>query len=90
MIDAVADCLAVFRLTRLATIDTFPPVQNARFKILQRYDEKSWQAELGTCPWCLSIWIAFGVWILRRSRVWRPFRFVLATSAVAGVLSEHT
>lgn len=90
MIDAVADSLAVFRLTRLAVTDTFPPIQRVRFRILQRYDERSWQAELGTCPWCMSIWIAFGVYVLRRTRVWRPLRFVLATSAVAGVLSEHT
>lgn len=89
MTDAlVVDSLAVYRLTRLAITDTFPPVRRARFAILQRWPEDSWQVELGTCPWCLSVWIAAGVLLVRRSRAWRALALVLAGSAVAGALSE--
>lgn len=89
MTDAVVDFLAAYRLTRLAIVDTFPPVQRLRFRVLQRWPEDSWQVELGTCPWCLSVWIAAGVLIVRRTRAWRALAFVLAGSAVAGALSEH-
>lgn len=89
MIDTVVDFLAVFRLTRLAVVDTFPPVRKARFAVLGRYPEDSWQVDLGTCPWCLSVWIGAAVLPFRRTRIWKGLRFVLASSAVAGLLSEH-
>lgn len=88
MIDEVLDSLAVYRLTRLAIVDTFPPVQKARFRVLQRWHEDSWQVELLTCPWCLSIWIGGVVVLVRRTRAWHALRFVLVSSAVAGALSE--
>jgi hypothetical protein len=88
-IPAVAiDSLAIYRLTRLAITDTFPPVRRARFAILQRFPEGSWQVELGTCAWCLSVWIAAAVALVRGSRIWRALAFVLAASAVSGALSE--
>lgn len=86
--DVALDSIAVYRLTRLAQTDTFPPVRHARERILQRWPEGSWQVELGICPWCLSVWIAAAVLPLRRSRAWRALRFVLVSSAVAGALSE--
>lgn len=48
-------------------------------------------AKLVTCPWCASIWIGFGVVLMRRlvPRVWRPVADALAMSAVAGFLSGH-
>ncbi len=89
MIEAVEDMLAVFRLTRLATTDTFPPVQRARWKMLQRWPEGDWRVELATCDWCLSFWLAVAVSFVRRNRLWRQVLSpALAASAVAGLLSE--
>lgn len=82
--------LAVFRLTRLVVSDTFPPVQKARFAVLRRFPEKSWQVELGTCSWCMSFWIALAVTFVRRHPAWRTVVApALAGSAVAGILSER-
>lgn len=85
----IVDGLAVYRLTRLAIVDTLPPVRAARERILQRLPVTSWQAELLTCPWCLSVWIGAGVLLVRRTRLWRAAAFVLAGSAVSGALSER-
>jgi hypothetical protein len=91
VIEAVEDMLAVFRLTRLATVDTFPPVQRLRWKILQRWPETDWRVELLTCPWCLSFWFALAAVIVRDRPVWRRVLApALAGSAVAGILSERT
>jgi hypothetical protein len=42
------------------------------------------------CPWCLSVWVAGGSRLLRTvaPRLWRVLAGVLASSAVAGVISE--
>ncbi len=47
-------------------------------------------AVLTTCPWCASVWLAFGIVALRRlfPRWWGPVAEGLALSAVAGVVSE--
>lgn len=89
MTDEIVDGLAVYRLTRLATTDTFPPVQRARFALLSRFDEKSWQFDLATCDWCASFWIALGVVAVRRTRLWRAVAPVLAASALTGLLSDR-
>lgn len=89
MTEAVIDALAVSRLTRLATTDTFPPVQRARFKLLQRWPEDDWRVELATCDWCLSLYVALAVVAVRNRALWRRVLApALAASAVAGLLSE--
>ena len=90
MITAV-DCLAVYRLTRLAQRDTLPVVANPRRAIMESPKTPDAVIELMECPWCLSFWIGLGVVILRRSipRLWDPIATALAASAVAGMLSER-
>lgn len=41
---------------------------------------------LTSCTWCASVWLAFGVVVLRQvaPRLWSPVARVLAVSAVAG------
>ena len=86
--DLIVDALAVFRLTRLATTDTFPPVMHARWRLMRRFPDGSWPVELIECPWCMSFWIGLGVVVMRRSPWWRPVALALASSAVAGLLVE--
>lgn len=47
-------------------------------------------AEFLGCPWCAGFWISIGVVGARRfaPRLWDPVARVLATSAIAGILSE--
>lgn len=52
---------AVYRITRLLTADSFPPLQSAREAIQHRYGPESWQAYLSECPWCVSVWIGGAV-----------------------------
>lgn len=45
-----------------------------------------------SCPWCVSVWIAGGV-VLMQSLLAGPWLYasaVLAFSAVAGIIAEHT
>lgn len=61
--------LATYRLTVLVTRDEFPPVRWARVRLAG--DEEmgvrraswspEWLADLVTCCWCASVWVAGGV-----------------------------
>jgi hypothetical protein len=66
--------LATYRLTRLVVEDDFPPVLWARHRLAGGWtgpDEDvpvhraswvpQWLADLVSCPWCASGWIAAGV-----------------------------
>ncbi len=45
-------------------------------------------AELLTCRWCMSIWIAFGVLLVRRTRWWSAARYALALSSAATLIAQ--
>jgi hypothetical protein len=87
------DALAVYRLTRLATVDTFPAVASARDRITRWAQENDRPAieELIHCPWCIGFWIATGVVLARAGlpRSWSPAARALALSAAAGVIAHH-
>lgn len=87
--EVVLDAVAVYRATRLLQQDDIPPLPRIREQLMQRYGASPWSALLD-CPWCLSVWVAGGAMIFRRvaPRVWRVLARVLASSAVAGVISE--
>lgn len=44
-------------------------------------------AKLITCPWCVGVWLGFGVMVLRRTmpRVWSPIATALALASVAAL-----
>jgi Protein of unknown function (DUF1360) len=84
------DALAVYRLARLLTRDSFPPIARARERVLERWPESAW-TELAVCPWCMSVWIAgpvIGARLLAPTP-WSLLALLLAYSAVAGQLSER-
>ena len=102
MDELVIDALAVHRLTRMVIEDRVPFgwIRSSIVKrAYERQDHDGSQAqpyvvELLSCPWCMSIWVAFGVAVARRGapRVWRPLAQVLAASSVTGLLAgweEH-
>lgn len=84
------NALATYRLTRLMLWDSFPPVVAAREKLFLKFKPGSPMRELLACPWCISIWIAFGVLGLERiaPKLWKAAATALAMSAVAGMLSD--
>lgn len=73
-------------MTRLIVEDRVPfgPIRD-------RLDERGgYLAELVSCAWCSSVWLAVGVVIVRRYRWWRPVALALAFSEVAGLTSSYT
>ena len=88
-VDTVVDAVAVYRLTRLLQRDSVPPMPAIRQAVLDRIATTPY-GQLVDCPWCLSVWIGLLVAIARRvsPRLWAVAAFVLASSAVAGVITE--
>lgn len=86
----LVDALAVYRLTRLITRDSLPPIQHARNRVLDRWGTSPW-SELAVCPWCMSVWIAGPVIVARLETPtwWSPLALLLAYSTVTGQLSER-
>ena len=91
------DALAVARLTRLITVDTFPFGQLrdavkagawAQYHEAHPTDDgEPTLVELLECPWCMSPYIATFVICARRiaPRMWNPLAKVLAASQIAGM-----
>ncbi len=80
----ILDGLAVYRLTRFVTSDTFPPIEKLRERVVQRGGAI---AELVSCPWCVSPYVAALVVGARRFRWWPKLAEVLAFSAAAGIIA---
>ena len=86
-LNALVVTLCVFRLVRLIGVDEI----TARFRkpLIRRHGR--WVLFLA-CSWCLSIWVAAGVVALTHFE-WPTVRwgcYVLAASAVAGLLSDRS
>lgn len=81
------DIGAAYRLTRLVTKDTLPPVANLRDRIVDRQDAFS---ELIECPWCAGMWISLGAVAARRllPKAWTPLAEALAISGAVGLISH--
>lgn len=88
--DVAVDAIATYRLVRLLQQDTItekPRNWIMKQPVIARHPEL---ATLLDCPWCLSVWIGFGVAILRRTapRLWGIAGPALASSALAGVITQ--
>ena len=88
-LEVAVDMLAVHRLTKLAQDDEVWPVKEGR-EAFERWAGDSRWADLSSCPWCLSWWLAIGVTVARLCwpRAWPYLSRALAASAVAGHLSH--
>ncbi len=63
---AVILTLGTFRLLRLISYDTFPPIVKLREHVV---GESEWRIELVNCRFCLSFWIGLAVYLLW---LWQP------------------
>lgn len=80
---------AVYRVTRLAIDDVFPPAKWLREKIRLAKWVPGWAWDLYTCYWCLSFYVAcvcVGVAYVWSEWVW--VALVLSASAVTGLLKR--
>jgi hypothetical protein len=89
VLEVAVDALAVHRLTKLLQDDEVWPVRELREAYLARVGDTRW-ADLATCPWCLSWWVALAVIAARHRwpRAWPWIARALAGSAVAGHLAH--
>jgi len=88
-LDLAVDALATLRITRLITVDSFPPIAAAREKIQTRYEGKP-VAELVGCPHCAGVWVAGGVMLARRvaPRWWSCVAVLLALAAAPSLAAS--
>lgn len=87
-VETALDLVAVYRLTRLAQVDTVPPVLEIREAVLDRWGDRRW-AEVLECRWCGGMWVAMAVAAARAAfpRAWPIVARILAGSAAAGLLA---
>jgi hypothetical protein len=98
------DALAVFRLTRLVVADSITANLRIRASGVRPTSDRHLTgekmimvarprlAEFLGCPWCVSPWLAAAVVACQAlaPHVWLYAAAVLAFSAVAGLLAEHS
>lgn len=87
----VIHALAAYRLTRLWTRDSLPPLPWLRDTVQNRWGHKAW-TELMDCPWCAGFWISLGVVLVASSPIataWQWLALPLAFSAVVGLLAAR-
>lgn len=86
----VVNALAVVRIERLISRDSFPPVAWLRDTLLDRLNRdrtrEHWLSDLVHCPWCLGWWVAVGVVVAMSTlpHLWPWLAVPLAFSAVVG------
>ncbi len=92
----VVDALACFRLTRLVIEDdiTAPLREKVKHAAMREVDSPGLAAKIETllsCPWCVSVYVGFGIVVLRRAapRLWGPIATALALSAATGIIAEN-
>lgn len=94
------NALAAYRLTRLWTRDSLPPLPRVRQHVLDKLDEIQDAkgstedhplARLVDCPWCIGFWISVGVVgaATLAPRAWRPLATALAFSAVVANIAAR-
>jgi len=83
--------LTAFRLTRLWTRDSLPPLPWLRQTVQTRWGHRAW-TELMTCPHCAGVWISAAVLAIASSpwgTAWLWLAAPLAVSAVVGLLASY-
>lgn len=88
--DLTVDILAAWRLTRLFGVDTITePMRDKTAEFVSLYGVGQKVLQLLDCPYCLSIWAAGTVLVLKRLPLGKTVVRLLALSAVAGEVSSR-
>lgn len=89
----VVNALCAYRLTRLWTRDSLPPLPAVRQYVIDRLNEGRESEHPATalvdCPWCIGFWIAAADTAIMSAipRWWPILAVPLAFSAVTGLLA---
>lgn len=82
--------LATYRVTHLLTTDAFPPIEDMRARITDRWGDGSWQSYLSECAWCVSVYVGAGIVgasLLAGVDLVAPVWVWLTASAVTGLIA---
>lgn len=88
---AIVYALAAYRITRLITHDSLPPMARLRDYVLNRWGDNPW-SELIVCPWCMGVWVSFGTTALVSTPADMIYRWVavpLAMATIIGVIANR-
>lgn len=88
---AIVYTLAAYRVTRLITRDSLPPIAALRDTVLNRWGHNPW-SELIVCPWCMGFWVSAGAVAVASTpahMIGRWLAIPLAMSAVVGLLASR-
>lgn len=83
--------LAAYRLTRLITHDSLPPIQKLRDHVLDRWATSPW-SELADCPWCMGFWVSAGTTIIASTPAATTYQWVavpLAMATIVGMIAHR-
>lgn len=83
--------LAAFRITRLITRDSLPPMARLRDHVLNRWGNSPW-SELIVCPWCMGFWVSLGAVAVASTPAHHVGQWVavpLAMSAIIGMIASR-
>lgn len=86
---AIVTILSAARITRLVTVDKFPPIKWLRTKYEDWTDPSDWQW-LTMCGYCFSFWATLGVvlsgWLSDWHTAWWVINSILAASYAAAIV----
>lgn len=79
--------LGTYRLTKLVMEDYI--LEDVRQFIFDKFPKKSKISYFFTCPWCISIWVATGLLVLRYyyPKIYDELVLMLTMSAATGIIS---
>jgi hypothetical protein len=88
---SVVYVLAAYRITRLLTHDSFPPIQRVRDYVLNRWANNPW-SELADCPWCMGVWVAIGTTMIVSTPAATVYQWIavpLAMATIIGLIANN-
>lgn len=89
LIHLISLILSTYRLTKLVNEDYL--LKDFRQKVWTRYPKNTKIGYLFTCPWCMSIWMAAGLLLIKQAspKFYDELCLLLTASAVTGILNER-
>lgn len=89
---AIVSVMSAARLTRLLTVDKFPPIKFVRDWYENKTDGSNWQL-LTMCGYCMGFWTALVVvgwgWLSGFNEPWWVVNAVLAVAYAGAIVMAH-
>lgn len=89
IINSIHLIFSTYRLTKLVNEDYL--LKDLRQKVWAKYPKNTKIGYLFTCPWCMSIWMAAGLLLIKQvsPKFYDELCLLLTASAVTGLMHER-